>query len=370
MRMRYHIRFLTRQELDTVRWDSCITSAANAIIYGTHVYLDHMAAGRWDALVLGDYEAVMPLTWRRKYGISYLYQPPFTQQTGIFSPHPLPQDLIDAFLQKARQHFRFAEIFLNYGNAHPALRPHANFILHLDAPYPRLAALYKGDLQRNLKHAARAPLQYTPDLDLAAALEGYRRQYAARTPHVTPADYDNFERLCRLLQSRGQLILRAVKGPAAPTPPAEIRAAPREANETRAAAAAAALETPAAAAARETHESPAAAREAPAAERGLETLAAALLLRDDHRLYLLQSTTPPAGRHTEANHFLLDQLIKEFAGSPLTLDLEGSDIPGIAHFYKNFGSLDQPYYFYRHNRLPWFVNLVKSLINHTIGAKH
>ena len=348
MSTRYDIRYVKRQELDTARWDRCISSATNTIIYGFHFYLDYMAAGQWDALVLGDYEAVMPLTWRRKYGISYLYQPPFTQQAGIFAVHSptttgpslavrspittgpsaLRPDLIEAFLQNARQHFRFAEIFLNYGSPHPSLQPHSNFILPLDPPYEKLAANYKKDLQRNLKLAARSQLHYTSDLDLPTALEGYHRQYAARTPHVGPADYKNFEALCRHLDTRGQLVLRAVKSPTA---------APGE-----------------------TH----------AAHSGGQILATALLLRDTHRLYLLQSTTPPAGRNTEANHFLLDRLIKEFAGSPLTLDFEGSDLPGIAHFYKNFGSVDQPYYFYRHNRLPWFVNLFKSLINHTLGRKH
>jgi hypothetical protein len=307
MTTEFHIRYLKRQEIDTARWDACVARSVNSLIYGFHYYLDHMASGQWDALVLGDYEAIMPLTWRRKYGISYLYQPPFTQQTGIFATQPLSRDLIDAFLQNARQNFRFAEIFFNYGNAHPDFRPHANFILRLDSPYEKLAANYKNDLQRNLKQAARSPLHYSPGPDLTTALEGYRRQYAARTPHVSPADFRNFERLCHHLQDR--VILRAITG-----------------------------------------------------SKG-ETLATALLLQDTQRLYLLQSTTPDAGRRKQANHYLVDQLIREWAGTGLLLDFEGSDLPGITHFYKNFGSLDQPYYFYRHNRLPWLVNLLKSLTN-------
>ena len=303
----HDIRYVKNGEIDPERWDNCIMNAANSIIYGFHFYLDHMAAGQWDALVLGDYEAVMPLTRRRKFGIGYLYQPPFTQQTGIFSAGPLTPGLIDAFVKTARQYFRFAEIYLNYGNNYPDLHPHVNYTLRLDAPYEKLAAQYKKDLQRNLKAAARAPLNYTSDLDLATALEGYHHEYAARTPHVTAKDYQNFDRLCHHLQTRDQLVLRAV-------------------TTTTGAA---------------------------------ETLATALLLRDHRRLYLLQSTTPAAGRKTEANHFLLDSLIREFAGSPLILDFEGSDIPGIAHFYANFGAIDQPYYFYKYNDLPWPLKILK-----------
>ena len=55
----------------------------NGFIYGYSFYLDHMAK-HWDALVSGDYEAVMPLTWNRKYGIYYLYQPFLAAQLGVF----------------------------------------------------------------------------------------------------------------------------------------------------------------------------------------------------------------------------------------------------------------------------------------------
>jgi Acetyltransferase (GNAT) domain len=306
-----HIRYVRRQEIDTTRWDACVEYAANTILYGFHYYLDHMAAGRWDALILGDYEAVMPLTWRRKYGIRYLYQPPFTQQAGIFAAKPLSAENIEAFLQTARRHFRFAEIFLNYGNEYPGLQPRSNYILHLDAPYAELAAHYKKDLVRNLKLAARSPLAYSHEPDFTLAMKGYRQEYGARTPHVQPGDYTRFEALCRYCQTRGNLVVRAAVAPDG------------------------------------------------------QVLATALLLRDRYRLYLLQSTTLAAGRHMEANHFLLDQLIQEWAGSGLLLDFEGSDIPGIAHFYKNFGSIEQPYYFYRYTRLPWFVNLIKFLTNYT-----
>ncbi|HVV71818.1 MAG TPA: GNAT family N-acetyltransferase [Verrucomicrobiae bacterium] len=300
-----NIRYVRRHEIDTTRWDACIDQSANSILYGFHFYLDHTAAGRWDALILDDYQAVMPLPWRRKYGIRYLCQPPFTQQTGIFSPQPLSHRLIEAFLQTARNHFRFAELFLNYGNALPALQPKKNFILDLHAPYLRITSHYKPHLSRNLKNATDHELRYMADTDLPAAIEGYRRIYGARTPHVTAKDYDRLEALCRQLLKKDRLVLRTVSDPAG---------------------------TP---------------------------LATALLPRDNHRLYLLLPVTFPAGRKVKANHFLLDQLIREFAGQPLLLDFEGSDIPGIARFYSDFGGIPQPYFFYRFNDLPWPISRLK-----------
>jgi hypothetical protein len=263
-----------------------------------------MAAGQWDALVLEDYRAVLPLPWRSRAGIRYLYQPAFTQQTGIFSPEPITPALVGAFLEQVNRRYRFAEIYLNYGNGHPSLERRTNFILPLDTSYGQLSGRYKKDLVRNLRTAAPG-LHYLKDFDLQTALRHFQREYAKRLPAIKEEDYRHFEALCLLLQQRDQLLVRAVLDEAG------------------------------------------------------QPLCTAVFLKDKIRFYLLHSTTLPAGRATEANHFLLDQFIREYAGSPMVLDFEGSDHPGIAHFYGNFGSIVQPYFFHRHNRLPWPLRLLK-----------
>ena len=336
---RYEIHYLQRQEIDTAKWDACIDKAPNGLIYGRSFYLDHMAAGQWDALVLGDYEAIMPLAWRRKWGIRYLYQPPFTQQLGIFSgaetsptstsvsaetspastsgvpiitsitastiTSPLSASLANAFLHHLDRHFRFAEIFLNYGNPTPYFPPYTNYILDLGAPYHRLAGQYKKDLVRNLRLASRSSLHYIKEFDLTTALSLYKDRYQDRTPHLKEEAYTRFAALCQSLHGKGQLLVKAIT---------------------------------------DTQQRP---------------LATAILPRDKGRIYLVQSTSLPEGRQAEANHFLLDRLIAEYAGQPMILDFEGSDLPGVAHFYRNFGAQDQPYFFYRRNRLPWPLRLLK-----------
>ena len=300
-----HIAYLHRGEIDSLRWDQCIDSSRSPLIYGYSLYLDAMAAGQWDALVLDDYRAVMPLAWRSSYGVRYLYQPAFTQQTGIFSGDPVDIPLITAFLRATDRHFRFAEIYLNYTNPHPELTARTNFTLPLGAPYDQLASRYKKDLVRNLKLSRRTTLLYTRDYELTTALGDFRAQYGARLPAIKEKDYRNFEALCHLLRQRDQLLTRAVLD-----------------------------------------------------ELG-RALCSAVFLRNDHRFYLIHSTTLAAGRSTEANHFLLDQFIREWAGSAMMLDFEGSDHPGIAHFYSNFGGVDQPYFFYRRNKLPWPIRWLK-----------
>ena len=87
------IKYLQHKEIDKSKWDACISRAPNGLIYPYSFYLDAMAK-HWDALVLKDYEAVMPLTWNRKYGFYYLYQPAFTASLGVFGKN-LTKEIID-----------------------------------------------------------------------------------------------------------------------------------------------------------------------------------------------------------------------------------------------------------------------------------
>jgi hypothetical protein len=299
MHSAHHIRYLRRQDIDDAKWDACIH-----LIYGKSYYLDHMTDGQWDALIMGDYEIIMPLTWRRKWGVRYLYQPAFTQQLGLFAAYPIPWNKTHAFLKECDRHFKFAEIFLNYRNAAPFLKPCTNLVLELNKPYNHLAAGYKKDLLSNLKKAAS--LTYSHGPGLTQTLSFFREQYSRRLPNLSPGDFDRFGRLCRELEKKGELLFRAVTD-----------------------------------------------------ARG-ELLATALLPRANERIFLVQSTVSPVGKEVAANHFLLDRLIFTLAGQRYTLDFEGSEQPGIAHFYRNFGAIDQPYFFYRNNRLPWPLRLLKK----------
>jgi hypothetical protein len=89
------------------------------------------------------------------------------------------------------------------------------------------------------------------------------------------------------------------------------------------------------------------------------TMAINLLLKDKSRLYNIISCTTPEGRNRLAGHVLHDSIIKEFSQTGWVLDFEGSDIPGVAHFYKSFGAINQPYTRVHFNSLPKILHLFK-----------
>ena len=108
------IQYLTYQQIDNQKWDACIQTAGNGLVYGYSFYLDTMSKN-WDGLVLNNYEVVMPLTWNTKYGISYLYQPPFAASLGVFGNN-ITAAMVNDFLAAIPSKFKYWDIYLNHGN--------------------------------------------------------------------------------------------------------------------------------------------------------------------------------------------------------------------------------------------------------------
>jgi hypothetical protein len=307
--MELKITYLPQANIDKQKWDRCIETAGNGLIYAWSFYLDAMSKN-WDALIMNDYEAVMPLTWNKKYGIYYLYQPAFTQQSGIFGNLPFTEYVTEIFLKKALEQFPFAEINLNFANEYksPAAK-RCNLILPLNNSLTEIEKCFKNDLKKNIKKANRNNLVYSSSGKIENAIELYKSTYSTRLS-TSEKDYENFLQLCFLLKKKGQILVRKVNS----------------GND--------------------------------------QLLAIAIFLKDKKRIYNIMSTTLPEGRNLEANHFLLYELIKEFSGQNLILDFEGSQIPSIRFFYKKFGAIEQPYPFVRINKLKPWQRLIKNLKDH------
>ncbi|MDX5321128.1 MAG: hypothetical protein LPK45_08460, partial [Bacteroidota bacterium] len=55
---------------------------------------------------------------------------------------------------------------------------------------------------------------------------------------------------------------------------------------------------------------------------------------------------------------ILDHVIKKFSGQAYTFDFEGSEIPGIAHFFKKFNPQNSPYPLFKRKGFGIFNSLV------------
>jgi hypothetical protein len=301
------VTYLTNVNINKAKWNDCIRNASNGLIYAQSFYLDIMA-DNWDALILNDYEAVMPLTWRKKYFIKYLYQPPFTQQLGIFFKQPLSIEIYKLFTEAAFTHFKFAEIYLNHANADAfagLCTPRINYILDINKNYSEIKANYLEGFTKSLRRITKFNFQYKQSQDIDEVLTLYIKLYGERVAHLCKKDYAAFRNLCKVLQQNQQLI---------------IRQAFNESN-------------------------------------GIVALA--LLFKDENRLYNIISCLTQEGRRLEANYFLYDNIIQEFCNSNILLDMEGSDIKGVAEFYEKLNPVNQPYFFLKYNHLHPIVKILK-----------
>jgi hypothetical protein len=124
------INYIKHTDIDKNKWNRCISAANNSIIYAYAWYLD-IVSPNWDALVLNDYEAVMPLTHRKKYFLSYLFQPFFTQQLGVFSKKESQALLVQEFLNAIPTKFKLIDINLNEDNSSEGLKLKKNYLIKL-----------------------------------------------------------------------------------------------------------------------------------------------------------------------------------------------------------------------------------------------
>ncbi len=297
------IDILPSYNINKKKWDACVNNSSNCLIYATSVYLDNLT-DNWHGIVLNDYECVMPIAWRKKFGIRYCYTVAFIQQSGWFFQSPVVEKSL--FIKALFKFCRYGDYAFNFENSiqHKKLKLCNNYNINLSQEYRIIKNNYRKDLINNLRKTANTKLIYI-DETIEAAIELYKKLYSKRLPHITEKDYQNFYKVCKHLTLTDSVLVRKVCTP------------------------------------------------------GNETLAVILLLKDKKRIYNLMNSTTATGRKTEANHFLIDGVLQEFSESGLLFDFEGSDIPGIKHFYESFGAVNQPYYSIHFNHLIFPFNLLK-----------
>ena len=92
----------------------------------------------WDALIINDYEMVMPLTWKKKYGIYYLYQPFYTASLGVFG-NDISAEVVKLFLENIPSNFKYWDFYLNRNNLFSitefSMYERSNYILPLCKNY-------------------------------------------------------------------------------------------------------------------------------------------------------------------------------------------------------------------------------------------
>ncbi|MBT3423267.1 MAG: hypothetical protein HN431_10725, partial [Bacteroidetes bacterium] len=71
-------KLFSHNNIDKAKWDACIEHSSRPSVYAISWYLDAVSP-EWMGLIKADYTEVIPICWRKKWGVKYVYQPPYTQ---------------------------------------------------------------------------------------------------------------------------------------------------------------------------------------------------------------------------------------------------------------------------------------------------
>jgi hypothetical protein len=304
---RGNIAWLIRDQLDAGCWDDCVNKSPNGLVYGYSFYLDAICE-RWDALVLNNYEAVMPLCWNKKWGIHYLYQPFLTAQLGVFGAR-IDADLLNSFLKAVPSRFKYWDIYLNHQNLFSlrnfSLYTRSNYVLNLTTPYEYLYKNYRENIQRNIRKCLQSGASPQKDIPVEKVIElakGQMKEFGKEAEK----NLDRFRKLYHELHGRQMAVTRGI-----------------------------------------------------VSAEG-ELLASAVFFFSHNRAYYILVGNHPDGKALGTSHALIDAFIREYAGKNLLLDFEGSDIPSLAFFYSGFGALEEKFAGLKMNRLPFYIKWLKK----------
>lgn len=302
------ITYRQHEEIDRERWDETILASLNGNLYGLSWYLDAVAPG-WAALTAGDYEYIMPLTSNKKYGIYYLFRPMLSQQLGVFSTVKTGSGIVEAFLDAIPAKYKLVQYSLNSGND-PSERfnsiRRSNFLLSLNKEYSLLSNQYSDNHRRNLRKIYSSGLKISEIITKTDFLNILREDPSPGSRILTAKKtLPKLSRLIDIMQDHNALKIIGMLN-------LEGRAV------------------------------------------------AAVLFGFSHRKWTyLVPVSHPEGREKRAHFAIIDHLVKSRSGNDETLDFEGSDIPGLAQFYKGFGAEKESYHEIRRNRLPWPIKYLK-----------
>ncbi|HEX7458710.1 MAG TPA: hypothetical protein VF301_09760 [Ginsengibacter sp.] len=301
------ISYLPQANIDKQKWDYCIDNAGNGLIYAYSFYLDAMSKN-WDALILDDYEIVMPLTWNKKYTIHYLYQPFFCAQLGIFGNN-ISSKIVKVFFENISSKFKYWDFYLNKDNLFSLLSfpmyERSNYVLLLQNTYENLAAKFAQSHVRNIKRALKQENMVKKNIPITDVISLAQVQTKKFSP-ITEKDYNNFSKLFEILKKKKMAVTYGVYS----------------AND--------------------------------------QLTASCAYVFSHNRAYYILVGNHPDGRTSGASHLMIDHFIKEHAGENLILDFEGSNISSLAFFYKSFGSTLEKYPGIKMNKLPAIAKLFRQ----------
>lgn len=304
------ISYLKHNEIDKEKWDNCIDESQTVLIYPNSWFLD-IVCPNWNAVVYiedNKYKMVLPVPWKKKKGLKYVYQPFFTQQLGVFHHKDFENlELEQQLYEKVFENYTWVECCIshpiNLESKKLLVEKRITYVLDLTGVYERRVKNYTTNRKRNIKRAKESGVVVKPSEDIRSFVDFFFKNKGADIRDMSRSDFDLIRHLYEQLSSKGhiKLLNATLNG---------------------------------------------------------QTIASAAFLVYNGRVTFLLGTSNEAGRSLGAMTLVLDSVVSNSEGDYKVLDFEGSSIPSIAKFYSSFGAEIEQFWYLKYNNLPipyrWF----------------
>jgi hypothetical protein len=300
------ISYLKHSEIDKQKWDLCINSSLNGLANVYSWYLDIVSPG-WEALIEDNYEKVMPLPVKRKFGIKYITQPIFIQQLGIFGGQLKNRMDISQFIKYIPKEIRYINIHLNTLNnctdSMFKIHKRINQELNLSREYKDLTLAYSRGTKKSIRTSVREGIEISNNISLEEFIDLKKKD-----PFITipKSIYVVLNQLVHELNTRNLLKIYG------------------------------------------------------AYDKHQNLCTSILFFTGKSKIYLLLSATNQTGRESKAMFLIIDRIICDFAHHEMILDFAGSNLEGVHFFNSGFGAVEIDYQSILRNNLPWPLTILKS----------
>lgn len=269
------IRKIPYSEIDFDKYERCIGNALQKNFYAKKEILDFLCE-KWELLIYGDYDYVMPIPISKKFGFNVVIQPLFCQQLGVFSSK-INSKIEQDFLLFFYKNYNIYQYAFNSGNdIHEKLLFKNNYII----PKTEYAILRKKYFKGRKSAVKSAQNLQFRNLFLSDETLAFIKTHTLGLPKAS--DFEFFIQYLNFLHTRNHLKLYG-----------------------------AFLEN--------------------------QLLNLAVIVEDDDSHYLLGLMNDPENIKKDGSSFLIDQILQNTI-STKDFSFMGSSIRGIEVFFKSFGS--------------------------------
>lgn len=302
------MKILSSKQIDVQKWDNCIRHAPNGSVFALSWYLNSVA-DQWEGLVIGDYQAVIPLVVKSKYGIKVAYQPFFTRNFDLYSSLEGGSDQSLECMQMIQEHVKYLEFCLPENFPIPpgfTAKERRFQVLDLSAELPQLQAGYSENVKRSIKKAIKAGYSVERNVSAESIVKLFRETKGKDLEVFKDDDYVKLKHLMKnCLDHQAGLTLGIYDADG-------------------------------------------------------QLHAGAFFISFQGRFTFLKSGASETGRKNGAMQYLFDQFISAHRGNGKLLDFGGSSVESVARFYASFGGKDCVYLQVKKNGLPRVIRWFKK----------